>query len=90
MLPDIPASAKTKLFATLITLLGAGIAPFGGSNWFRLFAGLGLLLGIVGVCRIVLGCGYLFRSTRVSPVSLQQEAALVRRAQHERTHYEKS
>src|SRR5206468_9332116 len=34
--------------ATLVTLLGAGLAPFQGALWFRLLAGLGVGLGFVG------------------------------------------
>src|SRR5262245_2041993 len=35
--------------ATLVTLLGAGLARYHGALWFRIFAGLGLALGLAGV-----------------------------------------
>src|SRR5258706_1737477 len=52
--------------ATLVTLLGAGIVPFPGALWFRLLAGLGLLLGFLGVGGIVVGCLKLFQATQLS------------------------
>ncbi len=64
--------------ATLISLLGAGLAPVWGTRWFHGLAALGLGLGFLGVGGLVLGCCYLFRSTRLSVISVQQEAALVR------------
>jgi hypothetical protein len=67
--------------ATLITLLGAALAPFEGAGWFTALAALGLVLGAIGVGGMVVGCLHLFRSTRVSLVSLRQEAALVRNSQ---------
>src|SRR5438034_4319556 len=48
--------------ATLVTLLGAGIVSFPGALWFSLLAGLGLLLGFLGVAGIVVGCLKLFQA----------------------------
>jgi hypothetical protein len=63
--------------ATLITLKGAGMAQLGGSRWFHLLAALGLVMGLVDLGSLAFGGVHLFRSTQVSPVSLQQETALI-------------
>jgi hypothetical protein len=70
--------------ATLVTLLGAGLAQFEGQIWFHLMAGLGLLLGFVGVGGLVTGCANLFRATQLSLVTIREEAELVRKHQGRR------
>ncbi len=67
--------------ATLITLLASGLAPFLGEWWFRVMAGLGLVLGIVGVGGLVLGSVGLFKATRMSLDNLRAEATLIRQRQ---------
>jgi hypothetical protein len=67
--------------ATLVTLLGAGLAPFQEAFWFHLFAGLGLVLGCVGVGGLVFGCVNLLHATQISMVNLQEEASLIRERQ---------
>jgi len=67
--------------ATLITLLGAGLAPFAGGGSFRALAGLGLALGFVGVGGLVVSCVNLFHATQISVVNLRVEAALIRERQ---------
>jgi hypothetical protein len=64
--------------ATLVTLLGAGLVPFEGAVLFRVMAGLGLILGIIGVGGIIFGSASLFQATQLSLVNLREEAALVR------------
>jgi hypothetical protein len=64
--------------ATLVTLLGAGLAHFQDALWFRLLTGLALVLGFIGVGGLVLGSLNLFRATQLSLLNLRQEAALVR------------
>src|SRR6266852_9600012 len=49
--------------ATLVTLLGAGVASFYEALWLHLLAALGLLMGCVGVGGLVLGCVSLFQAT---------------------------
>src|SRR5438045_2605433 len=70
--------------ATLVTLLGAGLAPFQGALWFRLLAGLGLLLGFVGVGGLVFGSFNLFQATQLSLINIREEAALIRARQARR------
>jgi len=70
--------------ATLITLLAEGLAPFLGTWWFRVMAGLGLVLGIVGVGGLVLGSVRLFKATRMSLENLRAEANLIRQRQSSR------
>lgn len=70
--------------ATFITLLAAGLAPFMGEWWFRVMAGLGLVLGIVGVGGLVLGSVGLFTANRMSLDNLRAEAELIRQRQSSR------
>jgi hypothetical protein len=69
--------------ATLITLVGAGMAQFAGPGWFHALAALGLVLGVIGVGGLVLGCIHLFHSTQLSLITVQEEAALIRGPQDE-------
>ena len=69
--------------ATLVTLLGAGLARE-GEFWFRCLAGFGLLLGFVGVGGLVLGSTQLFRATMISLANIREEAALIRDRQARR------
>ncbi|MDP9291102.1 MAG: hypothetical protein M3O82_01920 [Verrucomicrobiota bacterium] len=67
--------------ATLVTLLGASLAHYQGAFWFRAFAGLGLVLGCMGVGGLVIGCVRLFDATRISMTMLKDEASLIRKRQ---------
>jgi hypothetical protein len=67
--------------ATLVTLLGAGVAHFGGAVWARVLAGIGVLLGFIGVGGLVTGCVNLFHATQLSLLNIRDEAELVRRRQ---------
>lgn len=67
--------------ATLVTLLGEGLAPFWGASWFRAMAGLGIALGLVGVGGLAFGSVKLFTATRMSLDNTRAEAALIRRRQ---------
>ena len=70
--------------ATLVTLLGAALASFGGALWLRLLAGLGLALGFVGVGSLVFGSANLFQATQLSLINIRAEAALIRERQAQR------
>src|SRR5262249_20581633 len=65
--------------ATLVTLLGAALAPFQEAIFFRILAGLGLALGFVGVGGLVVGALNLFHATQLSLVSIREEAQLIRK-----------
>jgi hypothetical protein len=67
--------------ATLVTLLGAGVASFQGGLWLRVLAGLGVALGLVGVGGLVFGCLSLFQATQLSLLNIRDEAAAVRERQ---------
>jgi hypothetical protein len=67
--------------ATLVTLLGAILAPFIGGAWFGVVAGLGLVLGFSGVGGLIFGCANLFRATQLSLINIRQEAELIRQRQ---------
>ncbi len=69
--------------ATLVTLLGASFAAR-AEHWFRPFAAGGLALGFVGASGLVLGTTFLFRATRLSLVSIREEASLIRARQTQR------
>jgi hypothetical protein len=64
--------------ATLVTLLGAGIASFQGGLWLHAMAWLGFMLGVVGVSGLVFGCANLFSATQLSLINIREEAAFVR------------
>jgi hypothetical protein len=64
--------------ATLVTLLGAGVANFQAGIWVHLMAVLGLLLGFFGAGGLVFGCANLFRATQISLVNIRDEANLIR------------
>jgi len=65
--------------ATLITLLGASLAPFEGAIWFRILAAAGLALGFFGLGGLVYGSVSLFQATRISLVDIREEAAVIRK-----------
>lgn len=67
--------------ATLVTLLGAAVAPFVGVIWLRLVVASGLLLGFFGLGGLVLGSAHLFRATQLSLLNIQEEAELIRARQ---------
>src|SRR5437879_8500486 len=67
--------------ATLVTLLGAGVASFHGALWLHLLASLGVGLGFVGVGGLVFGCDGLFQATQLSLLNIREEAALIRERQ---------
>ena len=65
--------------ATLVTLLGAGLAAFHAPLWVHLLALLGLLLGFFGAGGLVIGCAHLFQATKLSLTNIRDEAALIRK-----------
>ena len=68
--------------ATLVTLLGAGLAPLqGGAFWLHWLAGVGVGLGLLGVGGLVLGCLTLFQATQLSLLNIQDEATVIREQQ---------
>ena len=67
--------------ATLVTLLGAALFSLQKAFWFHLLAGLGLLLGFVGVGGLIFGTANLFQATQLSMASIRQEAGLIRARQ---------
>jgi len=71
--------------ATLVTLLGAGVASFNGALWLHLLAALGLVMGCVGVGGLVVGCVSLFQATQLSLLNIREEAALIRDRQAHRS-----
>lgn len=67
--------------ATLVTLLGAGLAPLQGAFWLHWLAGAGIGLGLLGVGGLVIGCLTLFRATQLSLLNIRDEAAVIREQQ---------
>lgn len=64
--------------ATLVTLLGAALAPYQGALWFRGLTWMGLGLGLAGVSGLVFGCMKLFQATQLSLLMTREEAGLIR------------
>ena len=71
--------------ATLVTLLGAALFSLQQAMWFHLLAGLGLLLGFVGVGGLIFGTANLFHATQLSVSSIREEAKLIRERQKTKT-----
>jgi len=69
---------------TLVTLLGAGLAPLTGDIGIKVFAGIGVLLALVGVGGLVVGCTNLFRATQISLLNIRAEADQIRERQAKR------
>jgi hypothetical protein len=67
-----------------VTLLGTVLVPFQGEIWFRLLAGLGVMLGLIGVGGLVFGSASLFQATQLSLINIREEAALIRERQGQR------
>ena len=67
--------------ATLVTLLGAALFSLQQAAWFHLLAGLGLVLGFLGVGGLIFGTANLFHATQLSMISIRQEAELIRERQ---------
>jgi len=65
--------------ATLVTLLGAGLAAFRGGIWVHALAIVGLGLGFFGTGGLVFGCANLFQATRLSLVNIRDEAVFIRK-----------
>jgi hypothetical protein len=83
-LRSIYVALSAFVTATLVTLLGAGLARLQGVFWLNAFAGFGVLLGCVGVGGLVYGCWNLFHATQLSLITIREEAQLVRDRQARR------
>ena len=71
--------------ASLVSLLGAGIAATGHHELIiRILLGVALLAGFWGVGGLVYGTLLLVRETRLAVANLKEEAAAVRRRHHHR------
>jgi len=70
--------------ATLIAILGAGIASRQWHPWDDVMMFLGLMFGVIGAASLVWGCATLFRATRLSMMNIAGEAALIRQRMEER------
>jgi hypothetical protein len=69
--------------ATLLTLVGAALAPFGLAGGSNTMAFLGLTLGACGVGSLIIGSMRLYRATQISLQNIHEEAELIRsRAAH--------
>jgi hypothetical protein len=64
--------------ATLMTLLGAGLAHYHSLRWFSVLGWFGLGLGFLGVCGLIFGSALLFQATQLSMMNIREEAALIR------------
>ena len=71
-------SLAAFMSATLITIVGAGLASleFPGAN--NVMIALALLVGFIGAAAIISSSINLFRSTRLSMTNLSEDAAVIR------------
>ena len=64
--------------ASLISILGAGLATTPLHLGFELLAALALAVGFVGAAGLLLACVRLLAATRLSMQNMEEEAALIR------------
>lgn len=64
--------------ASLISILGAGLAGSSLHVGFRALGTLALLVGFVGAGGLVTACAKLLQATRLSMLNMSEEAALIR------------
>ena len=69
--------------ASLISILGAGLASTALNVGFHAMAALALGVGVVGASALVVACARLLAATRLSMLNMSEEAALIR--SHEET-----
>ena len=69
--------------ASLISILGAGLASTSLNVGFHAMAALALGVGVVGASALVVACARLLAATRLSMLNMSEEAALIR--SHEET-----
>ena len=72
--------------ASLISIVGAGLAPTSFRVASQVTVGLALVVGFGGVGGIVMACTHLFRATRLSLLNISEEATLIRRREASRAH----
>lgn len=64
--------------ASLISILGAGLASTTLHLGFHVMAGLALAVGVLGAAALVAACVRLLAATRLSMLNMSEEAALIR------------
>jgi hypothetical protein len=64
--------------ASLISILGAGLASTSLNVGFHAMAGLALGVGVAGASALVVACVRLLAATRLSMLNMSEEAALIR------------
>ena len=69
--------------ASLISILGAGLANTSLAIGFHVLAALALAVGVLGASALVVACARLLAATRLSLQNMAEEAALIRK--HEET-----
>jgi hypothetical protein len=65
--------------ASLISILGAGVAASSLHRIFPVFAGIALLVGVFGAAGLVSACLSLLRSTRLALLNMTDEAEAISR-----------
>jgi hypothetical protein len=64
--------------ASLISILGAGLASTSVKIGFHAMAALALAVGVLGASALVVACTRLLTATRLSMLNMSEEAALIR------------
>jgi uncharacterized protein DUF2721 len=64
--------------ASLVSILGAGLASTSLSLGFHILAAVALAVGVLGASALVLACTRLLAATRLSMVNMSEEATLIR------------
>ena len=64
--------------ASLISILGAGLASTSLAVGFHVMAALALAVGVLGASALAMACVRLLAATRLSMLNMSEEAALIR------------
>lgn len=72
------ASLGSFAAASLVSLVGAGLATSTHHILFKIALGIAVVAGVLGVGGLVVGCSMLVRETRIAVANLSEEAAFVR------------
>lgn len=65
--------------ASLVSIVGAGLAPTSFHVASYATVALALIIGFIGAGGLVVACTHLFRATQLSFLNIREEAALIRK-----------
>jgi hypothetical protein len=70
--------------ASLISIIGAGLAAQQLNRFAEVMIVLALAVGVIGAVSLILGCMHLLSATRLSMMNIAEEASIIRRREAQR------